>query len=435
MELYLLILKIEKFKIINKFQTKIINILFRRMIMKKIISFLLIAVFSCAMFSACGEQKVTEVTDENVAELFRPSFEAWQLFAGSAFYDIEKDENGDPVVYMYSDDTFTGESYKIITDITPEEIYAKKLEYCNTGTDEERAKSSFLSCFYEKDGELYVKGAFSGMAPIYDLNSIELYNTEDDKYYILVDSYSNGINSGYSSSNIFVTTLKENGILFIEDALFTGDGVIEKDESEINEPDKRDYLGMFDKFSRSKSVFEEEVKSLFENAVDVLIRYSCNYSSDELKEDFENFEVDKSEPVMSDSNLQCYKTNLEYEEVKNKYSEYFSGQLLDDFMTAYFYNDDGTLCVYDSAPIYSGMSIDGVSAHLYSSQLENGGYMFDVLYSYTEYNPNSVVEEDRTVISREATFVFVEMVDAEYRISEIEHGRNAERFYPVVSVA
>ena len=114
-------------------------------------------------------------------------------FAGSAFYDIEKDENGDPVVYMYSDDTFTGESYKIITDITPEEIYAKKLEYCNTGTDEERAKSSFLSCFYEKDGELYVKGAFSGMAPIYDLNSIELYNTEDDKYYILVDSYSNGI--------------------------------------------------------------------------------------------------------------------------------------------------------------------------------------------------------------------------------------------------
>ena len=104
-------------------------------------------------------------------------------------------------------------------------------------------------------------------------------------------------------------------------------------------------------------------------------------------------------------------------------------------MTAYFYNDDGTLCVYDSAPIYSGMSIDGVSVHLYSSQLENGGYMFDVLYSYTEYNPNSVVEEDRTVISREATFVFVEMVDAEYRISEIEHGRNAERFYPVVSVA
>ena len=97
-----------------------------------------------------------------------------------------------------------------------------------------------------------------------------------------------------------MTTLKENGILFIEDALFTGDGVIEKDESEINEPDKRDYLGMFDKFSRSKSVFEEEVKSLFENAVDVLIRYSCNYSSDELKEDFENFEVDKSEPVLSD---------------------------------------------------------------------------------------------------------------------------------------
>ena len=224
--------------------------------MKKIISFLFIVIFLFTL-TACGEQKVTEVTDENVAELFRPSLEAWQLFAGSAFYDIEKDENGDPVVYTYSDDTFAGESYKIITDITPEEIYSKKLEYCNTGTDEERAKSSFLSCFYEKDGELYVKGAFSGMASIYDLNSIELYNTEDDKYYILVDSYSNGIDSGYSSSNIFVTTLKENSILFIEDVLFTGDGVIEKDESEINEPDKRDYLGMFDKFSRSESAFEE----------------------------------------------------------------------------------------------------------------------------------------------------------------------------------
>ena len=400
------------------------------MIMKKIISFLLVAVFSFALFSACGEQKVTKVTDENVAELFRPSLEAWQLFAGSAFYDIEKDENGDPVVYMYSDDTFTGESYKIITDITPEEIYAKKLEYCNTGTDEERAKSSFLSCFYEKDGELYVKGAFSGMAPIYDLNSIELYNTEDDKYYILVDSYSNGINSGYSSSNIFVTTLKENGILFIEDALFTGDGVIEKDESEINEPDKRDYLGMFDKFSRSKSVFEEEVKSLFENAVDVLIRYSCNYSSDELKEDFENFEVDKSEPVMSDSNLQCYKTNLEYEEVKNKYSEYFSGQLLDDFMTAYFYNDDGTLCVsyYNSGP---EMSVDDVSVYLDESQdWENDEYTCDIAFSLTTHSPNAVAEEDRTRTTREAAFVTIERSGNEYRISKIDFGEKETLFYP-----
>ena len=39
--------------------------------MKKIISFLFIVIFLFTL-TACGEQKVTEVTDENVAELFKP---------------------------------------------------------------------------------------------------------------------------------------------------------------------------------------------------------------------------------------------------------------------------------------------------------------------------------------------------------------------------
>ena len=98
-----------------------------------------------------------------------------------------------------------------------------------------------------------------------------------------------------------------------------------------------------------------------------------------MKEDFENFEVDKSEPVMSDSNLQCYKTNLEYEEVKNKYSEYFSGQLLDDFMTSYFYDYDGTFCVFFSGGA-SGSVVDDVVATLKSQ--DGNIYNYDVIYAF-----------------------------------------------------
>ena len=84
------------------------------------------------------------------------------------------------------------------------------------------------------------------------------------------------------------------------------DNTLSDDENEINISNGKETNSDDE---NETDAFEKEVKSLFENAVDVLIRYSCNYSSDELKEDFENFEVDKSEPMMSDSNLQCYRTS------------------------------------------------------------------------------------------------------------------------------
>ena len=112
-----------------------------------------------------------------------------------------------------------------------------------------------------------------------------------------------------------------------------------------------------------------------------------------MKEDFENFEVDKSEPVMSDSNLQCYKTNLEYEEVKNKYSEYFSGQLLDDFMTSYFYDYDGTFCVFFSGGA-SGSVVDDVVATLKSQ--DGNIYNYDVIYAFYHGTATEPSQEEST---------------------------------------
>ena len=207
------------------------------------------------------------------------------------------------------------------------------------------------------------------------------------------------------------------------------DNTLSDDENEINISNGKETNSDDE---NETDAFEKEVKSLFENAVNVLIKYYYNEDpSSVLKEDFENLEVDKSELLTFDSAFSCYKTNLEYEEVKNKYSEYFSGQLLDDFMTAYFYNDDGTLCVsyYNSGP---EMSVDYVSVYLDESQdWENDEYTCDIAFSLTTHSPNAVAEEDRTRTTREAAFVTIERSGNEYRISKIDFGEKETLFYPL----
>ena len=220
--------------------------------MKRTFSVILAIILTLSLFTGCnntGKDPVTEVTDENVKELFIPSLEAYVLYMGSAFYDVDRDGNGKAINYYLSEkfDVDVAESYKIVSDITVEEIENKMKTYMDTTKVSDigiRLSEFGKEWFAEVDNELYVGLACCGMAvSYYDENSIELYKKEDNKYYISVDEY--GIypitdenhNEGdfvYSRSVIFTTTLKD-GVLYIND--IDRDGIIK--ENTNSETDRR----------------------------------------------------------------------------------------------------------------------------------------------------------------------------------------------------
>ena len=212
--------------------------------MKKIISFLLVAVFSFAMFSACTP---SEVTDENVSDLFKPSLEAYVCYNGSGVLEFEKGEDGNAIEY---DNFIAGDGirnlFKVVEDITVQEVKNRLDLYVydtELGFDED--------LYLEQDGDLYLAFAAYGTSVTqYDLNSIDLYKTEEDRYYVTVDTY--GIypvtdenhDEGdivYIESKVFITTLN-NGILYIEGV----DEGIKKEK--INDENKRFYIDDTNKF-------------------------------------------------------------------------------------------------------------------------------------------------------------------------------------------
>ncbi len=211
--------------------------------MKKIISFLFIVIFLFTL-TACGEQKVTEVTDENVAELFKPSLEAYVCYNGSGVLEFEKGEDGNAVEYDYEDGA--GIAFKVTENLTVQEVEDRLHSYVY-----DPELGFFESFYFEKDGDLYLGLAAYGTGLTnYDLNSIELYGTEDGKYYITVDTYGDypvtdeNHEMGdivYIQSEVFITTLND-GILYIEGL----DEPIEKED--YNAENERFYMNDVAKF-------------------------------------------------------------------------------------------------------------------------------------------------------------------------------------------
>ena len=126
---------------------------------------------------------------------------------------------------------------------------------------------------------------------------------------------------------------------------------------------------------------ENEVSDFYEETTNMLFRYYYAGVAEAAKTDIEDLDVYEDQFVYSDTNVPYYKTNYTYQQALDKYSEYFTGQLLDDFMTSYFYDDDGTFCVFFSGGA-SGSAVDDVVATLKSQ--DGNIYNYDVIYSFYE---------------------------------------------------
>lgn len=236
--------------------------------MKKTIALLIAIILSFSLLMACNkeEQNIPKeneeklsVTEENVAELFKPSLEAYLYLSGSTFYELERDENGNIISYLDSNikDHFKypiSDCFKIASDITVEEIKNKVYTYTYKPLYPEHLDRYFV----EENGDLYVGiGDFNIGEDLFDLNSIELYKNEGDKYYITVDvyfKYTEGKDEysfvGGNFPWVFTTTLK-NGILYIEDVNEHGD-----EKEPTNNEDERSYI--YDVFKFSDYYIERE---------------------------------------------------------------------------------------------------------------------------------------------------------------------------------
>lgn len=171
--------------------------------MKKISVLILALLLSLSLFAGC---KTTEVTEENVAELFKPSLECYLYFEGTALAELERDDNGNLVYYQ---DEGEMEQCRVVNYDDAEDLFSDMEKYM---TEKIRKTVAYDRMFKSDGSDLYVTlfgaGGFS-----YDLNSIKLLKYEDGKYYITVDALSSG-DSLYPE--LFVTTLKD-GILRIEE--------------------------------------------------------------------------------------------------------------------------------------------------------------------------------------------------------------------------
>lgn len=187
-----------------------------------------------------GDDKVNE---DNVSELFKTSLEAYVMWDGSAFVEVERDENGVAVNYLDNDDIeglfeSPSECFKVVNDITLEEL-KKKVE-AHTSKFFRPVVSVDEFCV-EYHGDLYIALASTAYGiDRFDENSIKLYKIDGDKYYITVDVYSvyAGVDILYDTSVVFETVFKD-GILFIEDVKESG---IIKNENELNPESERSYI-------------------------------------------------------------------------------------------------------------------------------------------------------------------------------------------------
>ncbi len=160
----------------------------------------------------------------------------------------------------------------------------------------------------------------------------------------------------------------------------------------------------------------EEAADIFENSTNVLVDYFVGEPYWVAENDIEDLEIYEDETVEFGEWMVYYKTNYTYEQAVDKYSEYFAGQLLDDFMSVYFYNDDGTLCVkaYGGA---SGFQVDDAVVTLVSQDgdIYNYEVTFSFLYYGTDDNGNDFVD----IVQGEGTFSLQKTSDG-YSLSDTD---------------
>ena len=151
-----------------------------------------------------------------------PSLEAYVYYMGSAFYTVEKDENGEPKEYHVEreSDGFTVTQYKVMEYNDFEPIIEQMRKYMSEDVCQDE-----LSGIYElRDGELYIEdiSIILGNRYSYDVTSIELLESNGDNYKIGVDTCYSEFNTDTDSTTIidiykssFNATLKD-GTLVIE---------------------------------------------------------------------------------------------------------------------------------------------------------------------------------------------------------------------------
>ena len=161
--------------------------------------------------------KVDKVTQENVAELFLPSLECYVSYMGSAFYTVERDENGILKKYDIKDpyDGFDIQAYKVIEYDNFEPIKEQMRKYLS-----ERVYLSLLferGVYIEQDGDLFIEDTNINVDEYYDITSIKLLESDGDKYKISVYEGFTGAGDEirYVYENVFTTVLKD-GALVIE---------------------------------------------------------------------------------------------------------------------------------------------------------------------------------------------------------------------------
>lgn len=181
--------------------------------MKRIISATLAIIFVLSCLVGCGGDK--KLTEENVKELFLPTFEAYTYLLGSYFYEIERNPDRSPVDYP-SDDTVYLSFFKVTTDITKEELIEKMNKYYAPGYKDN-------GTIITKDNDLYVANLDTNYIGMYfDLESIRLLGEDENGYYIAIDTYGTNWDDESDQPITYYSTQKfrvkyNDGILQIQD--------------------------------------------------------------------------------------------------------------------------------------------------------------------------------------------------------------------------
>lgn len=186
--------------------------------------------------------KVEEVTQENVAELFLPSLEAYVYYMGSGFYTVEKDSNGIATQYSMEFGNIEDNAYKVVEydEFKPIADQMKKYMSEHVYLD----LMLFDGNYKETEDGLFISTTLCNLGDVYDITSIRLIGqNEDGEYLISVDT---GYNYDNSISNmdglIFETTL-EDGVLVINSAKFNED-------AQTDTPaESRRWIGKLDKIT------------------------------------------------------------------------------------------------------------------------------------------------------------------------------------------
>lgn len=166
--------------------------------------------------------KVDGVTQENVAELFLPSLEAYIYYMGSGFYTVEKDSNGIARQYSIEFGNIEDNAYKVVEydEFKPIADQMKKYMSENVYLD----IMLFDGNYKETEDGLFISTTLSNLGDVYDITSIRLIGqNEDGEYLISVDTgynYDNGISN--MDGLIFETTF-EDGVLVINSTKFNED--------------------------------------------------------------------------------------------------------------------------------------------------------------------------------------------------------------------